>query len=157
MNEKNVHNSFVGDDELAGLLTQKCAPDYVWRQLAEECVELAQAALKLIRVQNGEAANMDKSEAVDNLIEEMSDTILMTDIALEFVGDNAFNAMIEIDNRKRKRMRERLDKMPDRVNKVRWKIEMLPVMPENMDTGYRSPRASTQEIQAFVDYLLDRL
>lgn len=156
MTEKGRTNEFVHDEELADLLTQKCDPDYVWRQLAEECMELAHAALKMVRTQKGEATDMNKSDAVHNLIEEMADTILMADIALEFVGDNGFNSMIEIDQRKRVRMRDRLEAMPDKVNRGRWKLELKPTVPDDMNTRYCKPEATADQVQAFVDFLLDR-
>ena len=50
--------------------------EYMLRQLAEECAELAQAALKLVRAWNGETP-VPASEARAALIEELADASLM--------------------------------------------------------------------------------
>ena len=55
------------------------SPEYILRQTAEECCELAQAALKVIRARNGETP-MGSDAATDALIEEIADTLLMVDI-----------------------------------------------------------------------------
>ena len=53
-------------------------------QLAEECSELAQAALKLVRVLHGDTP-VSRDEAVSNLIEEIADVdvcvFVLSDIA----------------------------------------------------------------------------
>lgn len=53
--------------------------EYMLRQLAEECCELSQAALKAIRAHNRETP-VPLKEATDNLIEEMADVQLMLDV-----------------------------------------------------------------------------
>ena len=40
--------------DLLNLIRERKTPDYLYRQLAEECAELAHAALKVVRAQNGE-------------------------------------------------------------------------------------------------------
>ena len=47
---------------------------YMLRQLAEECCELAQAALKVVRAMNEETP-MSMGEARENLVEEISDVL----------------------------------------------------------------------------------
>lgn len=50
-------------------------------QLAEECAELGKAALKLRRVYDGtNPTPVKRSEAYDNLIEEISDVLLCLDV-----------------------------------------------------------------------------
>lgn len=52
--------------------------EYLLRQLAEECSELAQAALHLIRVQRRES-NADMAKTRMDLVEEIADVTLMAD------------------------------------------------------------------------------
>lgn len=52
--------------------------EYLLRQLAEECSELAQAALRMIRVQRRES-NADMVKTRMNLMEELADVALMAD------------------------------------------------------------------------------
>lgn len=57
--------------------------EYCLRQLAEECCELAQAALKMIRVLKKEATPVTEVEAVEKLIEELADVEIMQDLTKE--------------------------------------------------------------------------
>ena len=50
--------------------------EYMLRQLAEECTELAQACLKKVRAGKGETP-MSEKEATDNMLEEMADVQVM--------------------------------------------------------------------------------
>ena len=51
------------------------SPEYCHRQLAEECTELAHAALKMVRVMNHETPKAPE-EAMEALIEEMADVLM---------------------------------------------------------------------------------
>lgn len=55
--------------------------DYTLRLLAEECLELGHAALKMVRVMNGETPVAPEA-AIENLIEEMADVELMHTISM---------------------------------------------------------------------------
>ena len=58
---------------------QATSAEYMLRQLAEECCELSQAALKLIRAHNRETP-VKIPQAIDALVEEIADTLLMIDV-----------------------------------------------------------------------------
>lgn len=63
-------------------------------QVAEECGELAQACLKLIRAEgNGNPCRISKEEAMDKLIEEIADLDLAID---KIVNDLAKNERPDI-------------------------------------------------------------
>lgn len=59
-------------------IAKKYGQDYILRQLAEECGELTQAALKLIRAWKKETPT-PSSKCRDSLVEEMADVQLMLD------------------------------------------------------------------------------
>lgn len=62
-------------------LVDATSPEYMLRQLAEECCELAQAALKLIRAENKETpCTIDEAYAM--LIEELADASIMIDTVM---------------------------------------------------------------------------
>lgn len=61
--------------------------EYMLRQLAEECCELSQAALKLIRAYNSETpVSVDKAR--QKLIEELADTKIMFNIIYTLLSKN---------------------------------------------------------------------
>lgn len=57
-------------------IREKYGNDYYLRQLAEECAELTQAALKIIRVQKGETP-ISMETAQDEFLEEIGDVLFM--------------------------------------------------------------------------------
>lgn len=63
--------------------------EYLYRQLAEECMELGHAALKLIRAQRGETP-VPLDEAKTALIDEAADMHVML---------NVLNDMLDADER----------------------------------------------------------
>ena len=65
--------------------------EYLYRQLAEECMELSHAALKLIRAQRGETP-VPLDEAKTALIDEAADMRVML---------NVLNDMLDADERVR--------------------------------------------------------
>lgn len=65
--------------------------EYLYRQLAEECMELGHAALKLIRAQRGETP-VPLDEAKTALIDEAADMRVML---------NMLNDMLDADERVR--------------------------------------------------------
>lgn len=65
-------------------IIEKYGEEYILRQLAEECAELIQAAVKLIRVWNKETP-MREDEAREHLVEEIADVHLMASVVYGFV------------------------------------------------------------------------
>lgn len=89
-------------------IIEKYGKEYALRQLAEECNELSQAALKLIRVWNKETP-MREDEAYEHLIEEIADVLLMTYMVREeLLNDEQNYEISETWTEKEKRMYERM-------------------------------------------------
>lgn len=85
-----------------------CDADYMYRQLAEECVELAQAALKMIRVHNNETP-ADADVVRDGFLEEVADVCIMLDLfETALIGYRYRDKITEIYHDKLNRMRNRL-------------------------------------------------
>lgn len=92
-------------DLIEKLAVEKHGEDYLLRQLAEECAELAQAALKVIRTRHGETP-VTPEEARANLLEEIADVMVMMDLVFE--NDDEIGAVDEIMDAKIERMLYRL-------------------------------------------------
>lgn len=100
--ENNIPAPECGSREISHLITG----DELLRQTAEEAVELAQAALKVIRAAKG-TTPLDGEDAVDMLVEEIADVqncIAVLSERLPGLQDKA----IKISAEKMKRWRERL-------------------------------------------------
>lgn len=95
---------------LLDLLQRTCESDYLYRQLAEECTELAQAALKKVRSANGEISPGAKAEIDDNYIEELADVGVMRELAVMTLERQERETVHKIMQFKRERMEERLKK-----------------------------------------------
>ena len=67
-----------------GEIIKKYGEEYMLRQLAEECNELSQAALKLIRARRKETP-MRESEARERLVEEIADVHVMAGAVFEHI------------------------------------------------------------------------
>lgn len=93
--------------DLLNLIRERKTPDYLYRQLAEECAELAQAALKVVRAQNGETPEK-LEDAMNHYIEELADVFVMTGIANCDLNAVQAEKMYNIIEYKRERMAERL-------------------------------------------------
>ena len=65
-------------EEIFEAISGKYGKEYMLRQMAEECSELAQAALKYIRAVRKETP-MRIDEAIEHLTEEIADVRLMID------------------------------------------------------------------------------
>ena len=83
-------------------------PDYLFRQLAEECGELVQASLKYIRALNGETP-ITEEDAFDHYLEELVDVALMLKIAKADLSDDAKKLFEEKFKFKRARFIDRLN------------------------------------------------
>lgn len=93
---------------IAQQILQKYGTSYLLRQTAEECCELAQAALKMVRVEEG-TTPMQLPEARANLIEEMADVQLMLDYMMQELISSAENRQLHnIMDNKETRMYRRL-------------------------------------------------
>lgn len=95
---------------LLDLLQRTCEPDYLYRQLAEECTELAQAALKKVRCAKHEISPGAKAEIDDNYLEELADVGVMRELAVMTLGMQERETVQKIMQFKRERMEERLKK-----------------------------------------------
>lgn len=85
-----------------------------YTQLAEECTELAHAALKLGRKADPEQsyamAEGDKQMWLDNLDEEIADVLVCVDVVLKYQGKDALDKIGEIRKQKLERWEARLKK-----------------------------------------------
>ena len=89
-------------------MQEECAWDYMFRQLAEECSELSQAALKLVRSVNGETP-VHPIEARAKYLEEMADVMVMLDLAIEETNLYEISGIEKTIKDKMFRMMERLE------------------------------------------------
>lgn len=89
-------------------IVEKYGEEYMLRQLAEECNELSQAALKLIRARHKETP-MREDEATEHLIEEIADVTVMLKGIYDTMFDAAMmDAVNDIHIEKVARMYERM-------------------------------------------------
>ncbi len=95
---------------LLDLIQRTCEPDYLYRQLAEECTELAQAALKKVRCAKHEISPGAKAEIDDNYLEELADVGVMRELAVMTLGMQERETVQKIMQFKRERMEQRLKK-----------------------------------------------
>lgn len=99
---------------LLRLLNESCKPDYLYRQLAEECTELAQAALKKVRDMKHEMPLSQKGDAANNYLEELADVGVMWELAMLVLNTREREKVHAIMESKRERMERRLrEKQPE--------------------------------------------
>lgn len=85
-------------------------------QLAEECTELAQAALKLARLRRGENPTpKTEQECIDSLTEEVADVMLCIRLIIEgyVIDPDKVNDIVE---EKMQRWRERLEEAEEKLS-----------------------------------------
>lgn len=88
-------------------IKQHIPQDELLAQLAEECVELSQAALKLRRALTGiNPTPVTAEEARANLVEEIADILNVSDLLLEI---DDVDEIYDIVQRKRERWLKRLE------------------------------------------------
>ena len=104
---KKADDIHTQDNANLDLIHEFCVDGYLQRQLAEECSELAQAALKLIRVWNRETPLVE-NVAVRSYIEELADVWVMLSTALLELDNNEMQTCADIADFKRDRLHERL-------------------------------------------------
>ena len=81
--------------------------EYILRQLAEESMELAHAALKLIRANRHETPDT-LEDAMNALTEEAADVYVMLSVLSAILGDDYRKSVQTISRQKESRMVERL-------------------------------------------------
>lgn len=85
----------------------KYGDEYLLRQLAEECIELAHASLKLIRAMRGETPlPIEKARA--SFLEEVADVRVMYLVLSRMLGHDEILSIQEQSKEKECRMIERL-------------------------------------------------
>ena len=88
-------------------IKQRLPQDELLAQLAEECAELSQAALKLRRALTGiNPTPVTAEEARANLVEEIADILNVSDLLLEI---DDVDEIYDIVQRKRERWLKRLE------------------------------------------------
>lgn len=88
-------------------IKQHIPQDELLAQLAEECAELSQAALKLRRALTGiNPTPVTAEEARKNLVEEIADILNVSDLLLEI---DDVDEIYDIVQRKRERWLKRLE------------------------------------------------
>ncbi len=101
-----------------GEIIENYGKEYVLRQLAEECNELAQAALKLIRAWKKETP-MREDEAYEHLVEELGDVAIMNDfVFFELLTKKQQEDALAIQKAKEQRMYDRL--LDGKMEEDRW-------------------------------------
>lgn len=94
-------------DRLNEKIKQHIPQDELLAQLAEECAELSQAALKLRRALTGiNPTPVTVEEARKNLVEEIADILNVSELLLEI---DDVDEIYDIVQRKRERWLKRLD------------------------------------------------
>ena len=89
-------------------IIEKYGAEYMLRQMAEECCELAQAAMKLIRAWNKETP-MRATEAMENMMEEMADVSLMVaGVFNNMLTEEQKEFVYDMNERKEQRMYARM-------------------------------------------------
>jgi len=78
-------------EEYANYIMENVPTSAILCQLAEECSELSQAALKLVRVIDGvNPTTITKQTAIENLWEEIADVNVCLFCLREFINDKTF-------------------------------------------------------------------
>ena len=94
-------------EDLKEAILQKIGPAAMYEQLAEECAELAQAALKLARIERGENPTpKTREQAWADFLEETADVELVLAQIPRTMAD--FDAIRETREKKKQRWKERL-------------------------------------------------
>lgn len=124
-------SNFKGDFEVIRTLGEPA----LLEQLAEECSELAQAALKLARKERGENPTpKTEEECVKAFLEEMVDVHLCMSVVRRFRNDKIILGDTEIAKRERwaQRIREARGETPGEKKKTR-QSEFLKLFPDALE------------------------
>ena len=102
------------DFEEKTTIIEKIGEPAVLEQLAEECSELAQAALKYARKQRGENPTPKSfDECYDALQEEMADVMLCMEAYMENYSNDFYMEVDTIKDEKKARWEQRIKEMED--------------------------------------------
>ncbi len=97
--QKSVGNKV---EEYVNYIMENVPTSAILCQLAEECSELSQAALKLVRVIDGvNPTTVSEQEAIDNLWEEVADINVCLFCLRDFVDEKTF---LNVEHWKRKKI-----------------------------------------------------
>ena len=95
-------------EEIFKAISEKYGKEYMLRQMAEECSELSQAALKYIRAVRNETP-MRIDEAIEHLTEEIADVRLMIDaVSATVLTEHDVDDVQAIKGRKLERWKKRM-------------------------------------------------
>ena len=82
--------------------------EYIYRQLAEECLELAHAALKVVRAMRNETpVTLDEAQAAFD--EEFADVAVMVNCIGEAIDTERLKCVTEIMKMKERRILDRME------------------------------------------------
>lgn len=105
-------------EEIFDAIAGKYGKEYMLRQLAEECSELAQAALKYIRA-NRKETPMRIDEAIEHMTEEIADVRLMIDaVSATVLSERDVDDVQAIKEQKLDRWKKRL--IDGDMDEYRW-------------------------------------
>lgn len=105
-------------EEIFDAIAGKYGKEYMLRQLAEECSELSQAALKYIRAARKETP-MRTDEAIEHLTEEIADVLLMIDaVSATVLSERDVDDVQEIKEQKLDRWKTRM--VYGNMDEERW-------------------------------------
>lgn len=102
-------------------IIEKYGEEYILRQLAEECAELNQASLKVIRAQRRETPVLPL-EARDNFIEELADVYVMLKAARKLLSTDEVMKLIDLRLKKEARMYERMLGTSENTRRPRYEV-----------------------------------
>ena len=95
------------DKEIADEYVNRYGDEAMLRLVAEECSELAHAALKMVRVRNNDTP-VTYDEAHANLVEELADVMLVGNLMLISMGEIYHQDITYIYCQKLERMKSRM-------------------------------------------------
>lgn len=105
-------------EEIFKAISEKYGKEYMLRQMAEECSELSQAALKYIRAARKETP-MRTDEAIEHLTEEIADVLLMIDaVSATVLSERDVDDVQEIKEQKLDRWKTRM--VYGNMDEERW-------------------------------------
>lgn len=98
----------LGNASTSKMIKEKYGVEYLLRQLAEECCELAQASLKLVRTRHPGETPVSVEEARPRFYEELADVQILCDMMLDIMHTDERYAVDKIYLAKEARMIKRL-------------------------------------------------
>ena len=102
-------------------IIEKYSEEYILRQLAEECAELNQASLKMIRAQRRETPVLPL-DARDSFIEELADVHVMLKAARKLLSPDEEMKVLELRKKKEARWYGRMLETPESTDRPRYEV-----------------------------------